>query len=166
MLVKAVILHCQQTLAQGLGHIVQPDQHPILAVGGVDPSDLHRIQPHKVNTPVPGSQALDPAPAQINQHPPRGLALIGEGKTPRMYLKTISISRHLPWTPRRPYLAIAQHLQLIGQVIGVQLRTRKQLQGAGVHLGGQLPHFVDKCRCYARIEIDEKQPTGQEGGEK
>ena len=81
VLVKALILHRQQTLAQGLGHIVQPDQHPVFAVGGIDTTDLHRVQPHQVDTLAPGSQALDPVAAQINQYPPRGLALIGESQT-------------------------------------------------------------------------------------
>ena len=166
VLVETLILHRQQRGAQALGHVVQPYQYAVLAVVRINAADLHRVQAHQVHSAVAVTQHRNTVALHFQAYQPRRLALPGETETAGVQVEAIARARHITRPPRCALLAIPQYLQLPCKVVGRQGSPREQLQRAGIHLGGELPHFVGKRGCDTHIKIDHHQQAEGAGSKK
>ena len=143
--------------------IIQAHQDPVFPVQGIDPTDLHRIQPHQVDAPAPGEKLSDPLP--LNSISTAGPAPALRENRSRGYKYRSDCDCGTPSGAGPSHRAIAQHIQFVGQIFRLQPGTGKQFQRAGVHLGGQFPHLVAEGRGDPGIQVDQQQPTDHQDHE-
>ena len=165
MIVEIPVFHRQQALDQSFRYILELNQHTVLAVGGVDAPDEHRVQTHQVQAVTACGQCTHTAVLQIDPHPVSGLTLSGKLKTTGENIEPVALLHHLTGIAQHGDLAIAQRFQLISEILPGELRTDEQLQRSGINPGGQFPHLADEGRGDPRIQVNEAERSRQTGGQ-
>ena len=128
MAIETLVFHREQATGERFRDIIQAHQYPVFAVARIDTSDANRIQPHQVDIGAARYQAINSSATDPEIDEPRRLPFAGKAESARVDAEAITGAAHLPGGPRALHLAIAQHLELIREVIGIEASAIEQLE--------------------------------------